>query len=135
MLYPAPTLLPESAPPGRAPATVRLALWSTRHRKTVISLWFVFVIAVTLVSGVVGAHPIKQSSQPGDTGKAAALIDKAFPIKPPAGETIIFDNPNLSVDDPAYKAVVDDVAARLQTLERTDKATGQTVKTIGKIES
>jgi uncharacterized membrane protein YdfJ with MMPL/SSD domain len=126
---------PTSIRAMRTPATVRLALWSTRHRKTVIAAWFVFVIAVTFFSTVVGSHPVKESSQPGDSGKAAALIDRAFPVKPPANETIIFDNPNLSVDDPAYKVVVDDVVTRLQALERTDKATGQPVKTVGKIES
>ncbi len=129
----APTRTPQT--PRRAPMTVRLALWSTRHRKTVIVGWLLFVILITVSSGFVGAHPVKQSSDPGDSGKAAAIIDKAFPVKPPAGETIIFDNPNLTVDDPAYKAVVDDLVGRLQGLERTDKATGQPIKTIGKIES
>jgi RND superfamily putative drug exporter len=114
---------------------VRLALWSTRHRKSVIIGWFLLVIAITLGSGFVGKHAISESSQPGDSGKAAALIDRAFPIKPPSGETLIFDNPNLTVDDPAYKATVDDVVTRLQALERTDKVTGTTVKTIGAIES
>src|SRR5437016_6600968 len=104
MLYRSSVPLPASAPTRRAPATVRLALWSTRHRKTVIAAWFAFVIAVTLISGVVGPHPVKQSSLPGESGKAAALIDRAFPVMPPANETIIFDNPNLTVDDPAYKA-------------------------------
>jgi uncharacterized membrane protein YdfJ with MMPL/SSD domain len=135
MLYRSSVPPPASVPPRRAPATIRLALWSTRHRKAVIAAWFVFVIAVTLISGVIGKHPVKESSLPGESGKAAALIDRAFPVKPPASESIIFDNPNLSVDDSAYKATVDDVMARLGTLERTDKATGQTVKTIGTVES
>ena len=91
---------------------------------------------MTLISGVIGPHPVKQSSAPGESGKAAALIDRAFPVKPPANETIIFDNPNSQVDDPAYKAVVNDVVTRLgRRWSAPTRATGQTVKTVGKIES
>src|SRR5947209_8089308 len=135
MSYPPPTRAIRAPESPRPPATVRLALWSTRHRKSVIAGWFALVIVLTLISGFVGKHPVSESSQPGDSGNAAALIDKAFPVKPPAGETVIFDTPNLTVNDPAYRAVVDDVVARLQALQRTDKATGTTVKTIGSMES
>ena len=43
-------------PTGREPATVRIAMWSARHRWPVTGLWFVFTIGLLMVSQIGRAH-------------------------------------------------------------------------------
>ncbi len=57
----------------------RAGRWSANHRKTAIFGWLAFVL-IALVAGIAaGAKQIDNNSGPGETGRAAQDLNRAFP--------------------------------------------------------
>ena len=69
----------------------RAGRWSANHRWRAILGWLLFVVVCTLVGGAL-ATPSSggQSSTVGDSGRADAIVEKAFPAR--AGESVLIQS-------------------------------------------
>ena len=96
--------------------TGRFAGWSAKHRwKIVIGTVLLLVVAFGLNSAV--GVKTSEVMGAGEAQKARQLYEDRFDIVEPADELILFYNPDLDVDDPAFQAVVEPVVADLRTYE------------------
>jgi len=90
----------------------RMGRWSAQHRKIAIFGWLGFVIVAFLSGNLVGVTKIdNNTSGVGESGRAARILDAGF--KQPAGETVLVQSRTLRATDPAFRAVVADVVARI----------------------
>jgi uncharacterized membrane protein YdfJ with MMPL/SSD domain len=93
--------------------TARIGRWSVRHRKAAVSGWLAFVIAAIVIG--INVFPQKdsdpQSGYPGESGKAAKVLDDAFPDE--TTEQVLIQSKTLKAGDPQFKAAVADVTQRL----------------------
>ena len=90
----------------------RAGRWSAQHRKKAIFGWLAFVILAFAIGARVGTHTLtKQQAGVGESGRAATIVDGAYPHK--AHESVLIQSRRLTSDTPAFRAAVDDVAARL----------------------
>ena len=120
-----------SLPPAvraSAPATVRIAAWSARHRWLVIVVWFVGTIGLFVVSSAMGG--ISTQNATGTSGFAQTESAKGGQLWAAANQTdqgedvlVVMTNPNGTVADPAFRAAVADI---VQALSST-RANGQPV--------
>ncbi len=106
-----------SSTSGR-PWTVRVALWSARHRWPVFGLWFVVTIGVFAASlamggirtvaatGGVGGSTTeaRQGAQAMSSGSAASAAETL---------TVVVTSPTVKVNDPAFRTTVEQVVQRL----------------------
>ena len=116
----------------REPWTVRVAVWSARHRWPIVGLWFLLTIGTFAGSiaagGTRSADAVASNGQQGETFESREAFD-VFGSSGTATERHIFvllvGDPSRTVDDPGYGAEIDDVLARLTVLTATvDGATG-----------
>ncbi len=95
--------------------TGRLARWSAERRWRVLGAWLLALVVVTAVAGAVGGvftTEIEFTNSP-ESQQAKRIIERARGAEPLA-ETIVVRNPSLTVDDPAFRAQVTDIAAALR---------------------
>jgi RND superfamily putative drug exporter len=103
---------------SREPATVRIAMWSARHRWPVAALWFVGTIGLFVVSlGLGGINAADANASPNDRQLEATQAIDVFN----AGGTndpyeqflvVIGGQPGATAD-PAFKSAVGDLVASL----------------------
>jgi len=122
--------------PGAAPWTVRVAMWSARHRWPVIVAWFVATIGVFAVSLALGGTRA-QSAVSTDT-RAKYEAAKAYDVfnaggaKDPAQSLyLIVSAPTSTVDDPAVAAAVSRIVGQLGAVSAS--VDGQEVPTFDTI--
>jgi uncharacterized membrane protein YdfJ with MMPL/SSD domain len=120
----------ESSPirPSREPATVRVAMWSSRHRWPVAAGWFIATIGLFVLSQALGG--IKADDPNGnpnqaqtESAKALAVFDAGGSNTPSEDVTIVVSHPSLHVTDPAYAAFVSGIVSRLTALTVADSGT------------
>ena len=89
----------------------RAGHWSARHRKTAIFGWLAFILIAFVVGGALGQKtPTDAQKMDGETRRAETILaDAGFPKK--SGEMVLVQSKTKTVDDAAFKATVDDVAA------------------------
>ena len=141
-MTPTPPAEPETSTPSRerppgVPWTVRVADWSARHRWLVFALWFVGTIG--LFAGSLAAGGTNSAEAVSNDDRAKYEAAEAFVVYdaanvPAEGEEeepasaqflLIVTNPDGTVEDPAYRAAISDMVARLGALESTvDGTTG-----------
>ena len=93
----------------------RMGGWSAHHRWLALGLWFAFVIAAIVGGAITGQVNLKESQLgDGEAGHAARVIDDAG-FKDRAGEMIIITYPGHTVDDPSFRAVVNQAVDRVST--------------------
>ena len=93
----------------------RMGGWSAHHRWLALGLWFAFVIAAIVGGAITGQVNLKESQLgDGEAGHAARVIDDAG-FKDRAGEMIIITDPGHTVDDPSFRAVVNQAVDRVST--------------------
>jgi uncharacterized membrane protein YdfJ with MMPL/SSD domain len=99
----------------------RVGRWSASHWKTAVIGWILFVAVFVAVNSTVKAREATDAEQSSGNGKVAAVIlqDAGFPKN--AGESVIIQNPSGSATDPAFQAVVGDVAGKLRGLDGVTK--------------
>ncbi len=110
----------QPAKPGsREPATVRVAMWSARHRWPVAALWFVVTIGLLLVSLSMGG--IKAADADEDPNERQLEASEAYDVFNAGGTIDPFEQVIVVVGgapgataDPAFKAAIGDVVARLR---------------------
>src|ERR671910_646039 len=94
----------------------RMGRWSAAHWKTATFGWLGFVIVAFLLGGQIGTKNIDENaSGPGESGRAAKILDAGF--KQPAGESVLIQSRSMVANDPAFRAAVEDVVARISKLE------------------
>jgi len=72
--------------PGLA---ARLGGWSTRHRRTAVFGWLLFVIVAATAGGLTGVADMRDSeSEVGDSARAVRILEDAG-IEEPAGESVM----------------------------------------------
>jgi RND superfamily putative drug exporter len=106
--------------------TVRVATWSARHRWPVAVLWFVFTFGLLGVSLAMGGTRTLSQMDDGVPRTESAIADQLFAA---AGQSaphedlyVVARAAGLKATDPAFKAAVGDMTARLQA---TKDAQGQ----------
>ncbi len=106
---------------GREPATVRIAMWSSRHRWPVAALWFVATIGLFVFSLAIGG--IRADNPNGnpneaqtESAKAYAVFDAGGSGTPSEDVTIVITHPSLHITDAAFKAFVSQAVHQLTAL-------------------
>src|SRR6478752_2350039 len=90
----------------------RTGRWSASHWKTATFGWLAFVVVAFGLAGVVGSKNIDLNAPgPGESGRVDRILDAGF--KQPAGESVLIQSRSARSGDPAFKAAVGDVIARV----------------------
>src|SRR4051794_32863515 len=104
----------------KKPATVKVAMWSARHRWLVFGLWFV-VIGVLVYVGLFQLGT-RQKDSNGGPGQAQTEAQKASAVFKAAGSAsydnllLVMSHPTLKVSDPTYEAAVKDAIGQLKAV-------------------
>ena len=110
----------------REPWTVRVAVWSARHRWPIVALWFVLTIGTFVASiaagGTRSADAVASDDQEETTYESAKAYD-VFGASGTAQQDHIFvllvGDASRTIDDPAFAHDLDDVLARMAALTAT----------------
>ena len=89
----------------------RMGRWSASHRKIAIFGWLAFVIASVAIGTGAGQKTIDQHNQNvGQAHRADQMLKQAgFSQSGPLNEIVVIQSKALTVDSPAFQAVVGDV--------------------------
>jgi RND superfamily putative drug exporter len=92
----------------------RAAHWSAGHRKTAIFGWLAFVVIAFMLGGAIGTQKIKDSDMGNGSSKVAdqAIARANFPDKD-SEQVLVQSRGTVRAGDPAFKAAVADLVARL----------------------
>src|SRR6266540_2762155 len=107
----------------------RIGRWSVQHRGKAILGWLAFVfVAMAVGFNLVPQKNIEPNDgMPGESGKAAQVLNGAYPDK--SGEQVLVQSKTLRASDSRFKAAVADVTARLQHTKGVDNvSSGQISK-------
>jgi len=131
--------MPASTQPGRSgqPWTVRVALWSARHRWPVFGLWFVLTIGIFAISlsmggtravaatgGLNGSDTeARQGSRAMTAGATASAASETL--------TIVIASSTAKVTDPAFRSTVAALIERLKAV--TASVGGTTAPALGQV--
>jgi RND superfamily putative drug exporter len=91
----------------------RMGRWSASHRKLAIFGWLAFVLAAIVIGSAIGQKTIdKQNNNVGEAQRADQILKQAgFPESGPMTEFVLIQNHQLTIHDPAFRAVVGDVVS------------------------
>ena len=100
----------------------RMGRWSAKHRKTAIFGWLAFVVAAFAIGGAVGMKTIDQNdTNVGQARKADHIIrDAGFKLDEQM-EYVLVQSSTKTTADPAFRAVVNDAIAKLETYPKVTK--------------
>jgi uncharacterized membrane protein YdfJ with MMPL/SSD domain len=108
----------DAAPEPRRPTNLagRMGGWSARHRKIAIFGWLAFVVVAFALGIVSGTTQIDENtSGVGESGRADRILDAGF--NPPAAESVLVQSQTLAATDPAFRAAVEDVVAKISKFD------------------
>src|SRR5919204_512228 len=95
----------------------RVARWATQHRRTVVIGWIALLVVTLAISGAVGTRYSNNFSLGGtDSQRATDLLKRDFPAQAGDEDTIVLHARQGSVTDPAIRARVEPVLARVARL-------------------
>jgi RND superfamily putative drug exporter len=105
--------------PSREPATVRIAMWSARHRWPVVALWFVATIGIFALSlSAGGINAADANANPNERKLEASQAYDVFNAggtnDPYEQVLVVIGGAPGATSDPAFKATVSDLAAALK---------------------
>ena len=111
--------------PGSRPAwTVRVAMWSARHRWPVMLAWFAFTFGLLAVSVSLGG--IRSVSATGGTGAPQTESGRALAAMNPTGTAaspeefdVVITSASLAATDPAFHSTVEAIVDRLRAVRAT----------------
>jgi RND superfamily putative drug exporter len=85
--------------------------WSASHRKLAIFGWLAFVISAVVIGTAMGQKTLdQQNNDVGQAGRADHILKQAgFTQTGPLTEFVVIQNHRLTIHDPAFRAVVQDV--------------------------
>jgi RND superfamily putative drug exporter len=95
----------------------RMGAWSAGHWKTAVFGWLVAVVASFYVgNALVGFKQLDQyDAGAGQSHQADQILKKAFPERAPQTEFVLVQSTSRTVDDPAFRATVNDVVGSVKT--------------------
>jgi uncharacterized membrane protein YdfJ with MMPL/SSD domain len=90
----------------------RMGRWSANHWKTAVFGWLAFVVASVVIGGAVGTKYLEDNDLAvGEAATATKMIEAGFPqADDEQGEIVLIQSKTHTADDPAFKAVIEDVA-------------------------
>ena len=99
----------------KAGIAARMGSWSARHKKSVLAGWLVFVILAVAIGGMVGTQKLTTADEySGESGTAEQALQAHFPR--PAHEEALIHSAKLNAGDPAFRAAIRDVRARVSAV-------------------
>jgi uncharacterized membrane protein YdfJ with MMPL/SSD domain len=109
---------PITIPPGREPATVRVAMWSARHRWLVAGLWFVATIGLFVISlSMGGINAADANGNPNErkleASEALDVFNAGGKIDPSEQFLLVVSGGAGATADPAFKATVGGIVGQL----------------------
>jgi len=109
-------------PPNRPGALIRVATWSIDHRRLVVPLWIVLLVALTAVAGRAGGEYGMEFATPGAESDAARqLLEDHFPAEAGDEVDVVFRaTGDDGIDDPAVQADVEAFLDEALALPRID---------------
>ncbi len=110
---------------AKQPVTVRLAMWSARHRWSVVSVWFVVCLGIFICSLVIGGTKTETSSSSNglsrtESRRANQIFRENGTVEASQDLVIVVTHPSLKVTDPKYRGDVTEMLARLLAIRYTD---------------
>ena len=90
----------------------RMGRWSANHWKTAVFGWLAFVVAAVVIGGAVGTKYLEtEDLAVGEAARANEILEAGFPqINDEQSEIVLIQSTTLDADDPAFEAVIADVA-------------------------
>lgn len=120
----------------REPATVRVAMWSSRHRWPVFAGWFLATIGLFALSTALGGARTEDAG--GSPNEAKTESAQAYDVfaasgSEPASEQILLvvTHPRLTVRDPEFQAFLAGTISQLKALTVTEG--GKTVPALDEV--
>jgi RND superfamily putative drug exporter len=96
---------------------VKLARWSTTHRKSVLLGWIALLVIVNVLAHAAGTSYSNNFTLPNsDAQRASDLLQHSFPSQAGDRDTIVYRVSSGSVEDPAVKARMSAMFARVEKL-------------------
>jgi len=93
----------------------RVGNWSTRHRKTAIIGWLLFVVIAVAIGGALGTKQLTNAeNSDGQSAKAQQVLQNAG-FDSPAAENVLVQARNGNADDAALRTAVAQVVAAVQS--------------------
>ena len=99
--------------------TGRIASWSARHRWWVIAASALVVVLAVFIMSSVETRTLDYNGE-GDSAVAADLIEDRFEFNSAPTEQLIFSNPSLDAQDPAFRSTVQTLVGQLRGLPETE---------------
>src|SRR3712207_4957056 len=117
------------------PATVAIAVWSSKHRWLVVGLWFGLIIAFFIgVRSVTPSHKVTDpnASLDFESIKAGKVFNQAGDTADPTENFfLLVSTPNGKVTDPAFKSTVTGLTREMQAVTyRYQGKTGKVFETV-----
>jgi RND superfamily putative drug exporter len=96
---------------------LRLTRWTIAHRRLVVVAWVVLAVGVLVASQAVGKRDANNFSLPNtDSQRAIDLLESRFPAQAGDADQIVFHTPQGRITDPASRARIAPVLARIARL-------------------
>ncbi|HTZ87038.1 MAG TPA: hypothetical protein VMB05_10260, partial [Solirubrobacteraceae bacterium] len=96
---------------------VKLARWSTTHRKYVVLGWVLLLVAINVLAQSAGTSYSNNFSLPNsDAQRASDLLKSSFPAQAGDRDTIVYKVDSGTVRDPAVRARMSAMFARVAKL-------------------
>ncbi|HTA05228.1 MAG TPA: MMPL family transporter, partial [Solirubrobacteraceae bacterium] len=96
---------------------VRLARWTTTHRKYVLLGWIVLLVGISALAGSAGTSYSNNFTLPNsDAQRATDLLQRSFPAQAGDRDTIVYKVSSGTVQSPAVKARMSAMFARVAKL-------------------
>jgi uncharacterized membrane protein YdfJ with MMPL/SSD domain len=97
----------------------RMGRWSASHRKAAILGWFGFVAVAVLAGMTISQNKISDvDGFSGESHRAEQTLDAAG--LRPTSEVVFLQSRDLTVDDPAFRAAIQDATRRLTGLQHVE---------------
>ena len=106
--------------PNRYNLAARAARWSATHWKTAVAAWIAFVAVAIGLGTTVGTEMLSSGEQTtGETARAEKILASAG-FETPAAESVLVRSSTLTAADPAFRATVQSVLAKLRTMPQVE---------------
>src|SRR4051812_12487174 len=106
--------------PRRSNLPARMGRWSASHKKTAIFGWLAFIAVAFMIGNAIGTKKLDpKKSGTGESGHVEAVLADDF--KQQQGDTVLIQSSNTTVDNPAFRAAINDVARTVGKLEQVKK--------------
>jgi len=121
---------------------LKLARWSTTHRKYVLLGWIVLLFGVNAFAQSVGTSYSNNFTLPNsDAQRAADLLQRSFPAQAGDRDTIVYKVSSGTVSDPAVRARMEAMFAQVKRLPHvtevispySDRTAGKSISADGRI--